>query len=100
MGDPYVVCLIGDKELFRTDTKHNATDPVWNFKWDGRVDCRKGPLQFKVFDKDTFSSDDFIGKCSVPLVTGLGDFCLEPLPPVLLRKTPQKPNGTKESVLK
>lgn len=68
-SDPYVVAeLVGGQQRVRTRAIKNCADPVWdetlmlNIR-NPNVDI----LRLCVWDADTFSQDDAIGQCDIPL---------------------------------
>merc|ERR1712151_1007671 len=103
-SDPYVVVSQGAVEVFKTETIEDSSDPVWKKVWKGQLDPSK-PLTFTVFDEDTFTADDFIGKCNVPLrLTAEQEFLLEPSPPPAptgkVSKSKKKKIGKNECALR
>merc|ERR1712056_62139 len=75
-SDPYVICSQGGKELFTTEAVKDTENPEWNHKFSGNIDPRKGDLVFTVYDKDTFTADDYIGRCTVPVATTKKNYSL------------------------
>merc|ERR1712099_99490 len=75
-SDPYVICSQKGKELFTTETVTDSANPEWNHKFSGNIDSSKGDLVFTVYDKDTFTADDFIGQCTVPVRTTKKNYSL------------------------
>lgn len=70
-SDPYVVLTIGHQTVKTRVIKSNL-NPVWNEELMLSVPNPMPPLKVKVFDKDTFSSDDSMGEADVdiePLVS-------------------------------
>lgn len=67
VSDPYCICEIQGKPLSRTVTEviKNNLDPVWN-QHAAFADFKVGDtLLFTVWDKDTFKSDDLLGRASL-----------------------------------
>ena len=68
-SDPYVVVeIVGGQQRVRTRSIKNCADPVWDETLmlnvrNPQVDI----LRLCVWDADTFSSDDAIGQCDIPL---------------------------------
>lgn len=71
VSDPYVTLRLGsqqEKQRKRTNTINNNLDPVWNsspFLFPVYKD--DDTLHLEVYDEDTFSADDFLGRITVPL---------------------------------
>eukprot|EP01130_Rhizamoeba_saxonica_P018360 TRINITY_DN9155_c0_g1_i2.p1 TRINITY_DN9155_c0_g1~~TRINITY_DN9155_c0_g1_i2.p1 ORF type:complete len:308 (+),score=47.84 TRINITY_DN9155_c0_g1_i2:59-982(+) len=61
-SDPYVVIqLYGETPVkVKTKTKKSTLNPVWNQEFDLMVDT-VGRVDFKIYDKDLTSADDFLG---------------------------------------
>ena len=65
MTDAYVQVKFGDEETQQTDIIYRSLNPTWNA--DFRIEIANDitlqdlPIVFKVWDKDTYSSDDSIG---------------------------------------
>jgi hypothetical protein len=67
VSDPYVKVALGDVEK-RTQTINNDLNPKWNshpFLFD--VLNKNQVLRLSVWDEDTFSADDPLGKMEIPL---------------------------------
>ena len=65
--DPYVILKL-ENQTFKTKTAKNAgKKPVWNdtFYFNKLTDNKY--IEFEVWDEDTFTPDDLIGKGSLPL---------------------------------
>lgn len=63
--DPYVIVTLSKHKKQKSPTKNDAgRDPVWNwevsFPYEGEQQ-----LEFQVYDKDTFTSDDFVGSAAI-----------------------------------
>ncbi|KAE7996069.1 hypothetical protein FH972_000818 [Carpinus fangiana] len=70
-SDPYVILTLGQQTVQTTVVRSNL-NPVWNQELMLSVPQRFGPLKLRVFDHDTFSSDDIMGEAEVdlqPLIT-------------------------------
>ncbi|KAL8144528.1 hypothetical protein V2J09_017560 [Rumex salicifolius] len=70
-SDPYVIISLGQQSV-RTHVIKNNLNPVWNEKLMLSIPQNIPPLKLRVYDKDTFSMDDSMGKAEiniVPLVT-------------------------------
>lgn len=68
-SDPYVICQVpGCKEKkFQTRVIDNDLDPVWDHRGIIENVLEGEPLEFEVWDKDTFPNpDDFLGKVVIP----------------------------------
>merc|ERR1711936_1259878 len=73
-SDPYVIVRVGGEEQ-KTKALSGKLNPefkkdssTFTFDVDGDVTSRR--IYFKVMDKDTFTSDDLIGKASIKLTSG------------------------------
>ncbi|CAJ1357139.1 unnamed protein product [Effrenium voratum] len=68
-SDPYVVAeLIGGRQQMRTKSIKNCADPVWDETLMLNVfNPRRDVLRLRVWDADTFTEDDHIGQCDIPL---------------------------------
>ena len=72
-SDPYVVIqestglYIIDKNKYplKTPVVKKTLNPVWNFSTEVPYTSYFGKIHFNVFDWDRFSSDDFLGTCSL-----------------------------------
>ncbi|XP_031247252.1 ADP-ribosylation factor GTPase-activating protein AGD12-like isoform X1 [Pistacia vera] len=70
-SDPYVVLSLGQQTTQTTIIKSNL-NPVWNEELMLSVPQDYGPVKLRVFDHDTFSSDDIMGEAEIdiqPLLT-------------------------------
>ncbi|GAB2216539.1 hypothetical protein Droror1_Dr00024314 [Drosera rotundifolia] len=70
-SDPYVIISLGHQSV-KTRVVKNNLNPVWNEKLMLSIPDYVPPLKLLVYDKDTFSTDDFMGEAEVdiqPLVT-------------------------------
>merc|ERR1719221_371263 len=71
VSDPYVTIRLGsqdDKQKKRTATINNNLNPVWNttpFLFP--VSQENDSLQLEVYDEDMLTSDDFLGRLTIPL---------------------------------
>jgi len=88
-SDPYcVICLKsqekkkflgpGSKEkypIYKTKIIYESLDPVWmdKFQYELEEDYKTLKLSVVMWDKDQYSSDDYMGEVSVPLLS-LGEF--------------------------
>ena len=62
-SDPFCVIRVGDKR-HKTSTKMKTLEPVWNetFTFRSRdVAEANGTIIFDLYDKDQWTSDDFLG---------------------------------------
>ncbi|WOG82769.1 hypothetical protein DCAR_0101937 [Daucus carota subsp. sativus] len=70
-SDPYVILSLGN-QIVRTRVIKNNLNPVWNEKLMLSIPESVPPLKLLVYDKDTFTNDDFMGEAEIdiqPLVT-------------------------------
>ncbi|KAG2689439.1 hypothetical protein I3760_09G138700 [Carya illinoinensis] len=70
-SDPYVILTLGQQTVQTTIIRSNL-NPVWNEELMLSVPQSFGALKLRVFDHDTFSSDDIMGEAEVdlqPLIT-------------------------------
>jgi len=70
--DPYVVMQYKSQERKSTVARGKGGSPVWNEKFTFRVEYPGGgdsqnKLILNVMDKDTFSSDDYLGQATIYL---------------------------------
>jgi len=80
-SDPFVTLSLGSQS-FQTGTKYKTLNPKWkNQVVHFLVDIKPHQeLRVEVFDEDTLSSHDFLGRCVIPLSTikqGLNDWWLD-----------------------
>lgn len=70
-SDPYVMLSLGHQSV-KTRVIKNNLNPVWNQSLMLSIPENVPPLKVVVYDKDTFSTDDFMGEAEIdiqPLVT-------------------------------
>ncbi|KAH7536654.1 hypothetical protein FEM48_Zijuj03G0007500 [Ziziphus jujuba var. spinosa] len=70
-SDPYVILALGHQSV-KTRVIKNNLNPVWNESLMLSIPEQVPPLKVLVYDKDTFSTDDFMGEAEIdiqPLVT-------------------------------
>lgn len=70
-SDPYVILSLGSQSV-KTRVIKNNLNPVWNEKLMLSIPENVPPLKVLVYDKDTFTTDDFMGEAEIdiqPLVT-------------------------------
>ncbi|KAI3800702.1 hypothetical protein L1987_28796 [Smallanthus sonchifolius] len=75
-SDPYVMLSLGNQSM-KTRVIKNNLNPVWNEKLMFSIPSDIPPLKVNVFDKDKFSTDDFMGKAEIdirPLVSAAKAF--------------------------
>ncbi|XP_020220377.1 probable ADP-ribosylation factor GTPase-activating protein AGD13 isoform X2 [Cajanus cajan] len=65
-SDPYVVLSLGQQTVQTTVIPSNL-NPVWNEEYMLSVPEHYGQMKLKVFDSDTFSSDDIMGEAEIDL---------------------------------
>ncbi|XP_074286492.1 putative ADP-ribosylation factor GTPase-activating protein AGD11 [Silene latifolia] len=70
-SDPYVILSLGQQSV-KTRVIKNNLNPVWNEKLMLSIPDCIPPLKLLVYDKDTFTTDDFMGQAEIdiqPLVS-------------------------------
>ncbi|GAB2287921.1 Probable ADP-ribosylation factor GTPase-activating protein agd11 [Dionaea muscipula] len=70
-SDPYVIISLGHQSV-KTRVVKNNLNPVWNEKLMLSIPDYIPPLKLLVYDKDTFTTDDFMGEAEIdiqPLVS-------------------------------
>lgn len=70
-SDPYVILSLGGQSV-KTRVIKNNLNPVWNEKLMLSIPDYVPPLKLLVYDKDTFTTDDFMGQAEIdiqPLVS-------------------------------
>lgn len=70
-SDPYVILSLGHQSV-KTRVVKNNLNPVWNEKLMLSIPDCIPPLKLLVYDKDTFTTDDFMGEAEIniqPLLT-------------------------------
>uniref|UniRef100_A0A5B6ZGA4 Putative ADP-ribosylation factor GTPase-activating protein AGD11 isoform X1 n=1 Tax=Davidia involucrata TaxID=16924 RepID=A0A5B6ZGA4_DAVIN len=70
-SDPYVILSLG-RQSVKTRVIKNNLNPVWNEKLMLSIPEHIPPLKLLVYDKDTFTTDDFMGEAEIdiqPLVS-------------------------------
>ncbi|KAK9741928.1 hypothetical protein RND81_03G138200 [Saponaria officinalis] len=75
-SDPYVILSLGQQSV-KTRVIKNNLNPVWNEKLMLSIPDCIPPLKLLVYDKDTFTTDDFMGQAEIdiqPLVSAAKAF--------------------------
>ncbi|KAJ7982320.1 ADP-ribosylation factor GTPase-activating protein AGD12 [Quillaja saponaria] len=70
-SDPYVIIALGHQSV-KTRVIKNNLNPVWNESLMLSIPEHAPPLKVLVYDKDTFTTDDFMGEAEIdiqPLLT-------------------------------
>ncbi|KAJ1414960.1 C2 domain [Sesbania bispinosa] len=70
-SDPYVILALGHQSV-KTRVIKNNVNPIWNESLMLSIPESIPPLKVVVYDKDTFSTDDFMGEAEIdiqPLVS-------------------------------
>jgi len=65
--DPYVIITVDGKKLAKTKTKKKTLSPCWLQEFNFPITPDSQELNFLVYDKDSFGSDDLIGQVAVHL---------------------------------
>ncbi|KAL1559558.1 putative ADP-ribosylation factor GTPase-activating protein AGD11 isoform X2 [Salvia divinorum] len=65
-SDPYVVLSLGNQSM-KTRVIKNNINPVWNERLMLSIPANIPPLKLDVYDKDTFSTDDFMGDAEIDI---------------------------------
>ncbi|WOH04419.1 hypothetical protein DCAR_0623828 [Daucus carota subsp. sativus] len=70
-SDPYLILSLGNQSV-KTDPVMNSLNPVWKDMLMLSIPGDIPPLKLHVYDKDTFTTDDYMGEAEIdiqPLVT-------------------------------
>ncbi|KAG6516020.1 elicitor-responsive protein 3-like isoform X1 [Zingiber officinale] len=65
--DPYAILICRNQEKKSSTASGAGSEPEWNETFVFTVSDSVTNLTIKLFDKDTFSSDDFVGEAKIPL---------------------------------
>ncbi|KAI3445125.1 hypothetical protein Pfo_001790 [Paulownia fortunei] len=65
-SDPYVILSLGNQSM-KTRVIKNNLNPVWNERLMLSIPENVPPLKLLVYDKDTFSTDDFMGDAEIDI---------------------------------
>ncbi|XP_019185565.1 PREDICTED: probable ADP-ribosylation factor GTPase-activating protein AGD11 isoform X2 [Ipomoea nil] len=65
-SDPYVILSLGTQSV-KTRVIKNNLNPVWNEKLMLSIPDTIPPLKVLVYDKDTFTTDDFMGEAEIDI---------------------------------
>ncbi|KAJ9190577.1 hypothetical protein P3X46_001764 [Hevea brasiliensis] len=65
-SDPYVILALGHQSV-RTRVIKNNLNPVWNESLMLSIPEHIPPLKLLVYDKDTFTTDDFMGEAEIDI---------------------------------
>ncbi|KAL8546827.1 hypothetical protein ACS0TY_006518 [Phlomoides rotata] len=65
-SDPYVILTLGNQSV-KTRVIKNNLNPVWNERLMLSIPEDIPPLKLLVYDKDTFSTDDFMGSAEIDI---------------------------------
>ncbi|PIM98745.1 putative Ca2+-dependent phospholipid-binding protein [Handroanthus impetiginosus] len=65
-SDPYVILSLGNQSV-KTRVIKNNLNPVWNESLMLSIPENIPPLKLLVYDKDTFSTDDFMGDAEIDI---------------------------------
>ncbi|KAG8656712.1 hypothetical protein MANES_04G165900v8 [Manihot esculenta] len=65
-SDPYVILALGHQSV-RTRVIKNNLNPVWNESLMLSIPEHIPPLKLIVYDKDTFTTDDFMGEAEIDI---------------------------------
>ncbi|KAJ6945270.1 hypothetical protein NC651_000346 [Populus alba x Populus x berolinensis] len=65
-SDPYVIIGLGQQSV-RTRVIKNSLNPIWNESLMLSIPEQIPPLKVLVYDKDTFSTDDFMGEAEIDI---------------------------------
>ena len=70
-SDPFVKVSVPHNKDYKTKVIMNNQNPIWNesFEFKNIKDVISDCVIFDVFDKDKFTSDDFIGSAKVKIIT-------------------------------
>ncbi|XP_050384929.1 16 kDa phloem protein 2-like isoform X1 [Argentina anserina] len=77
--DPYVILTLRTQEKKSSVVQGQGSEPEWNETFQFTVSSDDvTELSIKIMDKDTFSSDDFVGEATIPLETVFMQGSIEP----------------------
>ncbi|XP_074590518.1 elicitor-responsive protein 3-like [Curcuma longa] len=76
--DPYAVLICRSQEQKSSIASGAGNEPEWNETFVFTVSDSTTDLTIKLFDKDTFSSDDFVGEAKILLDTVFAEGNLPP----------------------
>ncbi|KAK4483551.1 hypothetical protein RD792_010751 [Penstemon davidsonii] len=65
-SDPYVILSLGNQSM-KTRVIKNNLNPVWNERLMLSIPENIPPLKLLVYDKDTFTTDDFMGDAEIDI---------------------------------
>lgn len=65
-SDPYVIISMGSQKVKTRVVKKNC-NPVWGDEVSLAVEDLDAPIKLTVFDKDTFTDDDFMGDAGIDI---------------------------------
>ncbi|KAF9596870.1 hypothetical protein IFM89_013918 [Coptis chinensis] len=65
-SDPYVILTLGNQSMKTRVIKSNL-NPVWNERLMLSIPDPVPPLKLQVYDKDTFTTDDFMGDAEIDI---------------------------------
>ncbi|KAK6163065.1 hypothetical protein DH2020_002906 [Rehmannia glutinosa] len=96
-SDPYVILSLGNQSM-RTRVIKNNLNPVWNERIMLSIPENIPPLKLLVYDKDTFSTDDFMGDAEIdiqPLLSAAkASECSSPSEPMQLENCESSKENT------
>lgn len=65
-SDPYAILKLSQQQV-ETSYIKNTLNPVWDETYTFDVQAREEILRVVVMDRDAVGTDDFEGKCNIPL---------------------------------
>lgn len=65
--DPYCILTTRSQQQKSSVASRQGRNPEWNEKFVFNISEADSDLTVRVMDKDTFTSDDFVGEASIPL---------------------------------
>ncbi|XP_074556733.1 elicitor-responsive protein 3-like [Curcuma longa] len=65
--DPYAILICRNQEQKSSTASGAGSEPEWNETFSFTISDSVTNLTIKLFDKDTFSSDDFVGEAKIAL---------------------------------
>ncbi|KAH9497246.1 Multiple C2 and transmembrane domain-containing protein 2 [Dermatophagoides farinae] len=66
-SDPYVKFMLGNRVVYKSQTKYKTLNPIWDEYFVLPVDNICEPMTLKVFDYDLFFMDDYLGTANIDL---------------------------------
>jgi len=65
--EPYVILAIEGQKIETTQATTNVTRPVWREFFTFEIESGQTPLNIYLANKDTYGTNDILGKCEISL---------------------------------